>query len=83
MRGLVAVALAAALGCANSDPRPTADDIVCLCKGDLGCVVVRVDERTPKSDYQGKTYYFCGKSCKVEFDKDAEKWVKLAEKHGK
>jgi YHS domain-containing protein len=77
MKWLSALVLAAALGagCQAHDPRPTADDIVCLCKGDLGCVCVRVDGQTPRSEYQGKMYYFCGKSCKVEFDKDPEKWV--------
>jgi YHS domain-containing protein len=27
------------------------------------------------SDYQGKTYYFCAKGCKVAFDKDPEKYL--------
>ena len=28
------------------------------------------------SEYQGKTYYFCAKSCKVKFDADPAKYVK-------
>jgi YHS domain-containing protein len=29
-----------------------------------------------KSDYQGKTYYFCAPGCKKAFDKDPAKYVK-------
>jgi YHS domain-containing protein len=41
-----------------------------------------VDEKkvTQKSDYKGKTYYFCSKTCKVAFDKEPEKYVKEEKK---
>lgn len=29
-----------------------------------------------KSDYKGKTYYFCALGCKKEFDKNPEKYLK-------
>jgi YHS domain-containing protein len=29
-----------------------------------------------KSDYKGKTYYFCSQGCKKAFDKDPEKYLK-------
>lgn len=37
-----------------------------------------VDEKTSKfkSEYQGKTYYFCAESCKNTFDENPEKYVK-------
>jgi YHS domain-containing protein len=37
-----------------------------------------VDEKTApaKSDYKGKTYYFCAVGCKKAFDKDPEKYLK-------
>ncbi len=37
-----------------------------------------VDEKTAKfkSDYQGKTYYFCAASCKNTFDKNPAKYAK-------
>ncbi len=37
-----------------------------------------VDEKKTKlkSDYNGKTYYFCAKSCKETFDKGPAKFVK-------
>jgi YHS domain-containing protein len=43
-----------------------------------------VDEKTApaKSDYQGKTYYFCAPGCKSEFDKNPEKYVKAAPAKG-
>lgn len=28
-----------------------------------------------KSEYQGKTYYFCSLGCKREFDKDPQKYA--------
>ena len=37
-----------------------------------------VDEKTTKfkSDYKGKTYYFCSPGCKSTFDKNPVKYVK-------
>ena len=37
-----------------------------------------VDEQTAaaKSDYKGKTYYFCAVGCKKAFDADPEKYLK-------
>ncbi len=44
---------------------------------DLVCGM-QVDEKkvTQKSFYKGKTYYFCSATCKKEFDKDPEKFIK-------
>ncbi len=39
-----------------------------------------VDPKTSrKSEYRGKTYYFCSAGCKADFDKDPEKYVKKAD----
>ena len=37
-----------------------------------------VDEKTAKlkSDYMGKTYFFCAQSCKATFDKSPAKFAK-------
>ncbi len=36
-----------------------------------------VDPKTvAKSEYMGKTYYFCSLACKKTFDKDPNKYVK-------
>jgi YHS domain-containing protein len=37
-----------------------------------------VDPKTAtwKSEYQGKTYYFCAPGCKADFDKNPQKYVK-------
>jgi YHS domain-containing protein len=39
-----------------------------------------VDEKTAKfkSEYKGKTYYFCAPGCKKKFDADPELYVKEA-----
>ena len=36
-----------------------------------------VDEKTAKfkSDYKGKTYYFCNQTCKTTFDKNPAKYT--------
>jgi YHS domain-containing protein len=36
-----------------------------------------VDEKTAKykSDYKGKTYYFCSNYCKTKFDKNPSKFA--------
>jgi YHS domain-containing protein len=38
---------------------------------------MQVDEKTAryKSDYQGKTYYFCAAGCQKEFESDPRKYV--------
>jgi Cu+-exporting ATPase len=35
-----------------------------------------VDEKTAKikSQYRGKTYYFCAQACKIDFDKNPSKY---------
>lgn len=42
-----------------------------------------VDPKTAagKSDYQGKTYYFCSRGCKRDFDKEPQRYVKSQEHH--
>ena len=37
-----------------------------------------VDPKTAagKSEYQGKTYYFCSLGCKIDFDKEPKQYVK-------
>lgn len=37
-----------------------------------------VDEKNAKykSEYKGKTYYFCGAGCKKAFDKNPENYVR-------
>ena len=36
-----------------------------------------VDEKTAKikSEYRGKTYYFCAQACKIAFDKNPGKYA--------
>ena len=38
---------------------------------------MEVDEKTAKfkTDYQGKTYYFCAPGCKKQFEKDPGKYL--------
>ena len=50
-------------------PSPTVHDVVC------GMDIAQSDA-TGKSDYNGKTYYFCSQDCKNNFDHSPEKYVK-------
>jgi len=42
-----------------------------------------VDEKkaAARSEYKGKTYYFCAPGCKTAFDKDPEKYLKGEREH--
>jgi Cu+-exporting ATPase len=71
MKRLATAALLAALalaGCDRHDPSKMVDPV---CGMD-------VDPATAagKSVYKGKTYYFCSKDEKDQFDKDPEKFLK-------
>jgi YHS domain-containing protein len=46
-----------------------AEDVICK---------MQVDEKTAKwkSEYKGKTYFFCAPGCKKKFDLDPAKYVK-------
>jgi len=38
---------------------------------------IEVDEKSAiKTEYKGKTYYFCAPGCKFLFEKDPEKYLK-------
>jgi YHS domain-containing protein len=40
---------------------------VCQCEGDLACVDVKVNERTPRYEWNGTVYYFCSEDCRARF----------------
>jgi YHS domain-containing protein len=48
-----------------------------VCKMD-----VTPESAAGKSDYNGKTYYFCAPGCKASFDKDPEKYLRTDENNG-
>lgn len=46
---------------------------------DLVCgMEVDPKKAAAKSEYKGKTYYFCAPGCKAAFDKDPEHYVKAS-----
>lgn len=44
-------------------------------------MMVDPERAAAKSEYKGKTYYFCARGCKVAFDKDPEKYVTGGQDH--
>ncbi|SNX54794.1 YHS domain-containing protein [Thermoanaerobacterium sp. RBIITD] len=47
-----------------------------VCRMDL-----REEDAAAKTTYNGKEYFFCSNSCKVEFEKDPEKYVNDQKEH--
>ncbi len=43
---------------------------------------VDADSATIKSEYQGKTYYFCSEECKQAFDRNPEKYAAMSHEGG-
>ena len=37
---------------------------------------VDTEHAAARSDYNGKTYYFCSTGCKKDFDKDPERYLR-------
>ena len=48
---------------------------VCRYNSDLACVNIRVKDSTPRTDYQGTTYYFCSEDCREAFLKNPQKYL--------
>ena len=86
MRCFRTLAAAAALlalvsGCATSSSDrvqefgPAVSCHVCRYNNDLACVNVRVKDSTPRTVYQGQTYYFCSEDCRAAFIKNPGKYL--------
>ncbi|MSU34441.1 MAG: YHS domain-containing protein [Pedosphaera sp.] len=57
----------------NSGPTETCH--VCKFNYDLACVCVRLKDSTPRTEYQGITYYFCSDDCRAEFVKQPDRYL--------
>ena len=68
LKTLTLLAALALAGCDRRDPNLTVDP-VCGMSIDPATAAAR-------SVYEGKTYYFCDKNEKVQFDKEPEKFLK-------
>jgi hypothetical protein len=79
---LVLVLLAPLLsGCSSTaaqqdDGRPHAECTVCKQSGDLACIDVAVDDKTPRCTHDGKTFFFCSEQCCRKFKKTPAKFEK-------
>ncbi|CAG1003182.1 hypothetical protein PHYC_03047 [Phycisphaerales bacterium] len=50
--------------------------VVCEYNADLACLEVDVTAETPRTEYDGKTYYFCSEECRAAFQKKPHKYVR-------
>lgn len=81
MNIVIAMLLASSAGCAASsrgaasDPGPTATCHVCRYNNDLACVSVKLEDTTPRTEYQGETYYFCSDDCRTVFAQNPQKYL--------
>ena len=49
---------------------------------DLVCgMEVDTDSAPAKTEYQGQTYYFCAPGCKVEFERNPQKFIDSQQGH--
>ncbi len=48
---------------------------VCKFNHDLACLCVTIKNSTPRTVYQGNTYYFCSDDCRAEFVKRPDKYA--------
>jgi YHS domain-containing protein len=42
---------------------------------------IREDEAVAKTEYRGKTYYFCAVGCKEAFEREPERYTEETEDH--
>jgi YHS domain-containing protein len=52
-----------------------AECLVCKYENDLACVDVDVDDKTPKTAFNGKDYFFCSDTCRKAFEKNPQKYA--------
>jgi YHS domain-containing protein len=57
------------------DGAAVAECSVCREKADLACLRVKINNDTPRAEYNGKTYYFCSQECKADFEKQPQKYA--------
>jgi YHS domain-containing protein len=78
---VLAVLLLWSAGCATTSSHakansgPTYICHVCRYNNDLACVCVTVKESTPKTEYEGHTYYFCSEECRAAFLKKPARYL--------
>ena len=81
--GLVALSLCSISYAKSSSAKkaPAPKKAVVMCP--VGNTEAMTGKNDPKSVYKGKTYWFCCPECKPAFDKEPEKYLKLAKKKSK
>ncbi len=69
-RAALVLAAALGLGIVLAQVQPTMNKPAAKQTDPVCGMQVEVEKTTPRSVHKGKTYYFCSKNCKEDFDKN-------------
>jgi YHS domain-containing protein len=58
----------------TAQPNQKEHDVICH-------MDISIADAAGRSDYDGRTYYFCANSCKEQFDRDPEAALKAEDAH--
>jgi Cu+-exporting ATPase len=58
----------------TTQPDQAAHDVVCHMN-------IGIEQAAGRSDYDGRTYYFCSNACKAKFDADPEAALRAEDQH--
>ena len=53
---------------------PVQQCMVCRHHRDFGCLKVTKTPQTPQAKYAGRTFWFCGESCRCDFEKNPKRY---------
>ena len=58
----------------TAQPNQTEHDVICH-------MDIHIQDAAGRSDYEGRTYFFCATSCTEQFDRDPEAALKAEDAH--
>ena len=58
----------------TAQPNQSAHDVICH-------MDISINDAAGRSDYDGRTYFFCATSCKEQFDGDPDAALKAEDEH--
>ena len=53
-----------------------AECVVCASEGDLACLDVKIAADTPRTEWNGRSFYFCSDECRQRFEREPQRFTK-------